>query len=463
MRTFTTYEIADIVGGNVIFGADTQVCGVCQDSRLAKEGDIFVAINGDAFDGHDFIGSALEKGCVAVMVDNREKGIEGADDFAKGSQTQPCVIYVRDSTKALQDLASYYIRTLDLKKAAVTGSTGKTTTRDMLYHVLGKKYKTGKNEGNFNSTVGVPLTIMTFDDDLQAAVLEMGMDRPGEISIMTHIVEPDIAVVTNVGISHMERLGSREAIFRAKMEITESIKEGGSLIIAKDDLFLNRENIKKTIGGDFDIITVGEDEDCDFRVSDIKMTGDGRVSFMLIHGSMKQHFELPVPGRHNALNASLAAAAGLKMGVPMEIAAEGLRNMTLTGKRLSVKKNATLTIIDDTYNASPDSMKAALDILESMEGERKIAVLGDMYELGDDEKELHRQVGQWAEKKADIVFTIGELGKFISPDNHFDTVKDFKKATNDFFKKGDVVLVKASRGMKLEQVTEYILNEIGER
>ena len=469
MRPFTTYEIANIVKGKVIAGEDVTVTGVCQDSRLATEGSLFVAIDGDAFDGHDFIGSAMEKGCVAVIADNDKKAATALSE-AKG---KVCLIIVESSEKALQDLASSYIRSLELKKVAVTGSTGKTTTRDMLYHVLKGKYKTGKNEGNFNSTVGVPLTIMTFDDDIEAAVIEMGMDKPGEISIMTNIVEPDIAVITNVGVSHMERLGSREAIFRAKMEITETLDDTNTLIVARDDMFLNKENIREKIGGNFNIITVGEDKDCDFVVSEINMSGDGRVSFNLTGPSRFESgegrdieslaFHLPIPGKHNAINGSLAVAAGIMMGVSMKEAAEGLEKMILTGKRLSVERNGGITVIDDTYNASPDSMKAALDILSNMDGKRKIAVLGDMYELGDEEEELHRQVGQIASEKADILFTLGELGKFISCENHFNTVEEFKEATKDFFKDGDVVLVKASRGMALERITEYILNEIGER
>lgn len=455
MRTFTTYEIANITNGKVISGGDVSVTGVCQDSRLAKPGDLFVAINGDAFDGHDFIGAAVSGGCVAVIADNIEKAAKEDSDI--------CIISVSNSEKALQDLASFYIRSLDLKKVAVTGSTGKTTTRDMLYYVLRQKYVTGKNEGNFNSTVGVPLTVMTFDEDTEAAVIEMGMDKPGEISIMADIVEPDIAVITNVGISHMERLGSREAIFRAKMEVAENFNAENALIIAKDDSFLNEKYIRETIGGDFKILTVGEDADCDFVVSSIDMSGDGKVSFELRGQGESERFALPVPGRHNAINASLAAAAGVMMGISMKDAAAGLENMILTGKRLSVIKSGGITVIDDTYNASPDSMRAALEILSTMDGARKIAVLGDMYELGENEKELHREVGQMAMKKADMIFTIGDLGKYICGENHFDTADDFNRAAKELLKEGDVVLVKASRGMALEKITEYILNEIGEK
>ena len=472
MRAFTTYEIADIVKGRVIFGNNTIVTGVCQDSRLAAGGNLFVAINGDAFDGHDFIGSAVEKGCVAVIADNEQKAAI-ALAAAKPDKDRVCTIIVENSERALQELAAFYIRSLKLKKVAVTGSTGKTTTRDMLYHVLKGKYKTGKNEGNFNSTVGVPLTIMTFDEDTEAAVIEMGMDKPGEISVMTSIVEPDIAVVTNIGVSHMERRGSREAIFKAKMEITETLGSAGTLIVAKDNRFLNKENIRKEIGGDFSIITVGEEDDCDFVVSDISVSGDGSVSFKLTgpisfgakSGEKRENykFHLPIPGRHNAINGALAAAAGSMMGISMNESAAGLEKMVLTGKRLSVDKRGGITIIDDTYNASPDSMMAALDILADMDGKRKIAVLGDMYELGNDEETFHRQVGQLAEEKADVLFTIGDLGKYISDKNHFDTIENFKEAAKGFFEDGDVILVKASRGMAFERVTEYILNEIGER
>lgn len=448
MKPLNTYEIAETVKGEIICGGCVSVTSVCQDSRRGEKGALFVAIKGDAFDGHDFIKMAACKGCVAVIADDEQKAKKAAL-----SASELCVIKVENSEKALQKLAKAYITGLDIKKAAVTGSTGKTTTRDMLYYVLNEKYNTAKNEGNFNSTVGVPLTVMTFDENTEAAVIEMGMDTAGEIAISADVVEPDIAVITNVGVSHLERLGSREAIFNAKMEITNAFNEDNTLIISEDEEFLNRDKIK----GKFKLITVGEGENCDFRISDIKIRNDGNVSFTLEHENESVKVDLPVLGKHNAFNAGLAIAAGKCFGVDMESAAAGLSKMELTGKRLSVKRGNSITVIDDTYNASPDSMKAALDILAEMEGERRIAVLGDMYELGENEKEFHENIGKLAAEKADKVYSVGNLAKYISEENHFDTVEELIADIDNIFKAGDVVLVKASRGMALERIVENIL------
>lgn len=446
MKPFKVGEIAEVIKGTVYQGdMDSTVYGVCQDSRLAESGFVFFAVKGDAFDGHDFLQTAIEKGCKCVVVENTEK-------LAHAQLNDIAVLVVRDTVKALQDLAKFYINSLNVKKIAVTGSTGKTTTRDMTYYVCREKFKTQKNKGNFNSTVGVPLTIMDFDEDIEVAVIEMGMDKAGEIDVMSEIVRPDMALITNIGISHLENFGSRKGIFDAKMEVTNYFDENSKLIVTEDDEFLN----KKAIEGNFKLIVTGENSQDDFFVTDIKETDDDGVSFKVICKDGEGHFDLPVPGRHNALNATLAIAAGKQLGVSFEDAAAGLAKMELTGKRLNIKNIGGLKIIDDTYNASPASMKAALDILESTKGKRKIAVLGDMFELGADEIHYHEEVGKYAKERADVLLTVGNLAAHMGADEHHKNIEQFIEKRKDFFEEGDVVLVKASRGMAFEKIVDNI-------
>lgn len=469
MKTISTKDIAKITGGQIVAGGAVDVVGVCQDSRLAKQGYLFVAIKGDAFDGHDFISTAIEGGCNAVIADDEAKLKEILQKDALQNANDISVIQVADSQKALQTLAKNYIDSLSLKKIAVTGSTGKTTTRDMIYYIMSERLDTVKNEGNFNTTVGVPLTIMTLEPNTQAAVIEMGMDRPGEIDIMANIVKPSVAAITNIGVSHLERLGSRQAIFEAKMEITNYFSEENTLVICEDDEFLNKENIRKNTDKRFNIITVGEADSCDYTVKNIEADDEGNISFDLIYPSSTcgrrqiENIKLPVAGRHNALNAALAIATASQFGVSIDEAKRGLLKLQITGKRLNIQEKNGIKIIDDTYNASPDSMRAALKTLAGIKGKRHIAILGDMFELGENEKEFHAQIGDFARENADIVYSVGELAQSISSENNFRTTDEIVSAIAGgklSFKKGDVVLIKASRGMKLERVVLAILQSI---
>ncbi len=448
-------KISEIISatGAKIYGdmTDAVVKSVCQDSRLAVSESMFFAIKGDAFDGHNFVASAIEKGCNAIVVQNTDclKGVDLKDVN---------VLLVDDTVKALQDLSKAYLNNLNVKKVAVTGSTGKTSTRDMIYYVCSEKYKTQKNQGNFNTVVGVPLTILEFDKDIEVAVIEMGMDHKGEIDTMVDIVRPDIGVITNIGISHMENFESRDGIFDAKMEITNYFDENSTLIVTESENYLNRENINlENIG--YNLVFTGEDKDDEFFTYDIEPQGDMGVKFKVKHDDEIGEFFVPVPGRHNALNGTLAVAVGKKLGVSFEEAARGLAKIELTGKRLSVKEKNGIKIIDDTYNASPDSMKAALDILSITKGERHIAVLGDMLELGKDEVKYHQEIGEIAREKADMVITVGSLAKHISDENNFKDIGEFIENMDNILKSGDVVLFKGSRGMALDKAVEKLLDE----
>lgn len=465
MREFTIAEVVSAVKGRLICGSgDGSVLKVCTDSRLAKPGDLFFPLIGEKNNGHDYLAQVFERGCRSVIVSEPEKIPKR---FFLSDGMQPDVILVENTTKALQDLAAYYLSTLPIKhKVAVTGSVGKTSTRDMMYYIASMKYKTGRNIKNFNNWFGLPLSILEFAPDTEAAVLEMGMDNFGQIETLARIAEPDIALITNIGISHIENLGSREGILKAKMEVTSCFDESCTLIVNSDCDMLCRENAT----GPYNLITVGTDEQNEYIVRDICDFGDKGIKYTLIHNDKSYIVNLNVPGAHNALNATLAIAAGEKMGISIETSVKGLSEAQLTEKRLNIKEKDGIKIIDDTYNACPASVMSAITTLANTEGKRKIAIIGDMYELGSETEAAHAEVGRFAGRTGlDYVIAVGEFAKGYAegagsflPDERVLYCKDKQELLpklDTLLAAGDVVLVKASRGMEMEEIVKEILKE----
>ncbi len=465
MRDFTIAEVREAVGGTLLAGSEDGVIRkICTDSRKAEIGDLFFPLIGENNDGHDFLAQVFEKGCRSIIVSDERK-VPKREFLADG--IQPDVILVEDTTKALQDLAQYYLGTLPIKKKiAVTGSVGKTSTRDMMYYIASMKYKTGRNLKNFNNGFGLPLSILEFAPDTEAAVLEMGMDHFGQIEILANLVKPDIALITNIGISHIENLGSREGILKAKMEVTSCFDENSTLVVNSDCDLLCEENVR----GNYTLITVGSEEGNCYRVSDVCDFGDKGIKYTLHREDKAYTISLPVPGAHNAVNASLAIAAGEQMGIDIETAIQGLESAQLTEKRLNIKEKNGIKVIDDTYNACPASVMSAVNTLMQTEGKRKIAIIGDMYELGQETENAHREVGEFAgRKKPDLLVCIGEFAKGYAEGAaehmkaehilYFAEKKDFFEQTERLLAPGDVVLVKASRGMQMEKIVNKILEE----
>ncbi len=465
MIKYTIDDTARIMGGTVIYGDGSETAGrAFADSRQASADGLFFALKGDNRDGHEFLREVMDAGCRQFVISD-----EDAFKNALGSRDGITAVKTDDTTEAMIAFAKTYLASLDAKRIGVTGSTGKTSTKDMMYAVSSGKYKTGRNLGNLNTLQGLCMTILGFDPDTEVAILEMGMDHAGEIHELADFIRPDIALMTNVGISHLERLGSRDNIFHAKMEIVDYFENGASLIVSKGKDYLQRENVThgywkgaETPAGTYDVVMTGTDDDNDYVISDIKENGFKGISFDITHDGQLQHFELPVMGVHNALNAALAVAAGEKIGVSMAESAESLRKLELTGGRLTVRKGRGYEVIDDTYNASPDSMGAALKILSEQEGARRVAILGEMYELGDDEKALHRSMGELAKELGiDKVLAIGPLAKNIEEGagdiaEYFETKEEFIDEMDTYIKEGDIVLVKASRGLALEKVVKAL-------
>lgn len=456
MKQLTMKQIEEGTGGRLIRGSeDTRVRGICTDSRKASEGDLFVALIGESHDAHGFLPQVMETGCSCILISNEDACPEG----------QVNAVLVEDTTRALQNLAAWYIKGLNMKKIAVTGSTGKTSTRDLTWYVCSEKYKAQKNTGNYNNHLGVPLTILSFDEDTEVGILEMGMDKPGEIDLLAHIVKPDIGLITNIGLAHIENLGSQEGIFQAKMELTNYFDASSVLIAARDEEFLNEDRIR----GDYRLVTAGTDGRSDYIISGIDDFGAEGIQFTLEHSGETQRFRLPIPGRHNAFNGALAVAAGAQLGITMEEAARGLARAQLTDKRLTVRGKNGVKIIDDTYNASPDSMKAAIDVLMKTRGLRSVAVLGDMFELGETSKRQHELVGRYAAQQGvELLVAVGNDAQLMARGAeaagmqqvlYFNEKQEFIKKMGSIVQKGDVILVKGSRGMEMEKIVKKIMEQ----
>jgi len=448
-------EIAKITDGELFYSSSELIKNISLDSREIEAGTLFVAIKGERFDGHDFIGKAFEDGAAAIVCERIPYKVKGN------------VILVDDSLHAFGSLAKNHKRVIAPLTVGITGSVGKTTTKQFIYSVLKEKYTTHKTDGNFNNEIGMPITILRMPCDTEALVLEMGMSFKGEISRLTRIAEPDIAVMTNVGSSHIENLGSREGIRDAKMEIAEGLREGGKLVLNGDEPLL--------AGVDGAIYVSMENEDSDYRAVNVKeMDGYYTFDIACAEGIVKD-FRINVLGIHNVYNAVLSYAVGKIAGMEDEDIRRGLLNFENAAMRQNIYENDGYTVIEDCYNASPESMKASLKVLCSKAKEnRKVAVLGDMLELGAYSETLHRAVGAAVvELGIDKLFTFGKLAEFIAKgaieagmkpcDIVSITDADCPEAMADAIKQevrdNDTLLFKASRGIKLERITEILNNK----
>lgn len=420
---------------------------VCTDTRSIKPGCLFIAIKGENFDGHDFAAKALEQGAVAVVVEK---------NCGLGKQQ----LIVKSTRQALLDLAGYYRRKFHIPVVGVTGSVGKTTTKDMTHVVLSSRFKTLKNEGNLNNEIGVPLTLFNLDSTYEAAVIEMGMSHFGEISRITAAVKPSIAIITNIGVSHIENLGSRENIMRAKLEITESMRPSAPLILNGDDDLLS-----KYTDMTHPIVYFGIDGECNTKAVDIDL-GSDETSFTARFSDGVQRVTLPLSGKHSIYDALAAISAGIVLGIDATDAAKALVDYKPSGMRQRVVRKSGITFVEDCYNASPDSQRAALEVLRGLDAKRRIAVLGDMKELGEMGEQAHREVGvAAANSNVDVLLCYGEMSRFIAEEGRALGIKevhtfDEKEALAGYLKEtlteGDAVLFKASRAMKLEEIIHSV-------
>ncbi|QOS80239.1 UDP-N-acetylmuramoyl-tripeptide--D-alanyl-D-alanine ligase [Paenibacillus sp. JNUCC31] len=457
----TLAQIAEMCGGtltDVAAYGDVSVEGVFTDSRKPTQGSLFIPLVGERFDGHEFVQTCVEKGAAGTLWQRDH-----------GTEPRGAVIVVEDTLVALQVLASSYLRESDASVVGITGSNGKTTTKDIVDAILSTTFKVHKTQGNFNNHIGLPLTVLSMEPDTEIVILEMGMSGRGEIEELSVIAQPDVAIITNIGESHLLQLGSRLEIARAKAEIAAGMKPGGLLIYNGDEPLIEQvlaEPATKQPEG-LQRYTFGLHTDNDDYPTGLMNVQNG-VAF-----TTKQLGEaaltLPLLGTHNVVNCLAALAVARHYGVESEQIAAGLSGLKLTGMRIEVLQGVSgLTLLNDAYNASPTSMKAAVDVLESLKGYRnKVAVLGDMLELGPQEQELHRGIGEYiTPAKMNMMLAYGSLSSSIAEGarqhmpadavHAFESKEELTRFLLEKLHPRDVVLFKASRGMKLEDVVEAL-------
>ncbi|HEX9061237.1 MAG TPA: UDP-N-acetylmuramoyl-tripeptide--D-alanyl-D-alanine ligase [Clostridia bacterium] len=458
MRKLTCSDVLKATGGTLVCGDEgTEIMGVSTDSRNIRSGDLFIPIKGEKFDGHDYIEKSLEV-CDASLT-----------HIDTGEISGKVIIKVDDTLKALGALAAYYKNMHKIPFVAVTGSVGKTSTKDMIASVSSMRYNTLKTSGNFNNEIGLPLTLLRLEDSHEAGIIEMGMSGFGEISRLSKIVNPDVAVITNIGMSHIEKLGSRQNILKAKLEIIEGMNSDGTLILNGDDhLLYGLKDLLK-----IRTVYYGMEEGHDFQAFNVESHGEKGTYFEIALGRKDFKVHVPVPGIHNVYNALAAIAVGTMLNVPDDLIVKGISQFTPGKMRLDIISKNGIKVINDAYNASPQSMEAAMQVLHDMgTGARTIAVLGDMLEMGDFAQKAHEEVGKFAVgQEINYLVTFGGESAFIASgaaksgmtrENiySFTDIGEIKSFLKSFIKEGDIVLVKGSRGMKMERIVEHLTEGI---
>ena len=452
---FTTDDILKATGGKALTNCPKGFKGISTDSRTVGKGELFIPLVGARFDGHEFIGDAFKRGASGAIVEH------GRDVAAPDGK---CIIEAKDTLRALQDIA-HYIRAArkDLLVVGVTGTNGKTTTKEMLASVLSVRGEVLKNEGNLNNEIGLPLTLLRLEARHWAAVLEMGMSAEGEIRRLARIAEPSVGLITNVGPAHLLSLGSLEAIARAKGELVDELPADGLPVLNMDDPHLQALIEKDKARA----VTFGVSEDAGVGASEIEETGEG-VSFRLRLPGGSAIVSLPVIGAHNVSNALGAAAAAWAVGMSLDEITEGLRRFSPVKMRMETVKVGGATVINDAYNANPASMAAALTALASMRDCRRMAVLGDMLELGEAAARSHKDAGRLAGSEGLSLLVVmgghaqdtadGAAEAGMDEDNIFivQTPDEAAAVVAERLRKGDCLLVKGSRGMKMERVVDAI-------
>ena len=430
----TFKEMLNAIDGEVIVQKEEiNFNKLCIDTRKIEKNNVFLAIKGANFNGNDFAVKALENGASVVIIDEVKFEL-------KEVQNKGTIIKVKDTREALLNLAKFYREKLGLKVVGVTGSTGKTSTKDLIAALLSDKYKVFKTKGNFNNDIGLPLMILELTSEFDVAVLEMGMSSLGEIELLASVARPDVGVITNIGLSHIENLKTQENILKAKMEIATFFNSENTLIVNGEDKLL--QNISSNV---FKVKKIGYNHEYDVYASNIILREE-ETEFLAHAFGEEAVFNLPMAGKHNVLNTMLAIEVAECLNVSFK----------------QVIKKEGLTIINDCYNASPDSMRSSLDVLSAYKNCRKIAILGDMYELGDESERAHFEVGRYAKDKVDILIVIGRYIKNFKDgfDNDniimYNTKEECIKELKNIVKLDDVVLIKASRGVKLEDVVKKL-------
>ncbi|MBQ8572264.1 MAG: UDP-N-acetylmuramoyl-tripeptide--D-alanyl-D-alanine ligase [Ruminococcus sp.] len=449
MKSFTIKEIADASGGK-FFGEDEvlslEAGFITTDSRKAGKGSVFAAIVGERVDGHSFIPQCIELGTICSIAERTP-----ADNSPH--------ILVENTPEALRKIAKAYRKKFDIPFVGISGSVGKTSTKEIIASVLSEHFHTHKTQGNFNNALGVPITLFALEETHTAAVIEMGISDFGEMGILAEMAEPDIAVITNIGKCHLENLKDLGGVLKAKTEMFNYLKKGGTIVLNGDD-----ENLRKAeIPEDAKVVYYGLSENNEVFATDIKSDNESFTDFTVHTKDSKFNARIHSLGNHMVQNALAAVAVAKTLGLSDGEIIEGLKNYRTIGGRANIIKTEKLTIIDDCYNANPESMKASLKTLSGFDG-RRVALLGDMKELGENEKELHFEIGELAaELKLDLIITVGDLAleMYKAARPHIDaewyqSIEEAKLYMYEMLTIGDTVLVKASHSMKFDELVELI-------
>ena len=452
MNPLTLFQIAQLAGASLSSGDGTAVINkVSSDSRMIKPGELFVALRGENFEGHDFVEASAKAGATGALVELNWTG-NVPNNFA--------LLRATDTLQAYQTLAANYRRSLALKVLAITGSNGKTSTKDFAASVLARRFRVTKTEGNFNNHVGLPRTILEATSDDEVAVWEIGMNHPGEIAALSKIATPDAAIITNIGVAHIEFMGSREAIATEKGALAEAVGPQGTVVLNADDPFSERIAARTRAKVVFAGTTGGAVQAIEIR------QGTEGSEFTIVEGAHRCRAQLPVAGSHMVQNALLAVASGRVFGLSIEDCAAGLAAAPLTKARLQIKEIGGVHFLDDSYNANPDSMKAALRTLVELDTEgKRIAVLGEMRELGAESERSHREIGETAATLGvEQLITIGDVAELIAEGaragglNKVSSARSTAEAARllgEIAEPGDLVLIKGSRAARTEEVIEH--------
>ena len=451
MLELNLQEIVKATKGALLKEADVkEIKAVSTDTRKIEEGTMFIALKGENFNGNNYVLEAFNKGAKIAIVDEVKCDLnELKEDVA--------LIKVQNTGRALMDLAKFYREKLGLKVVGITGSAGKTSTKDLVAAVLSDKYKVFKTKGNFNNEIGLPLMILELDSTYDVAILEMGMRGLGQIKELAEIASPDLGIITNIGISHIEILKTRENILKAKMEIATFFDKNNTLVVCGNDDFLG-----VLPEAEYKIVKTGVGENFKIGAKNIALE-ELSSKFTVYDGEKEEEFSLDMPGEHNISNLMLGIAIAKELGVSFEEMKRGLKNIEATSMRLELIKKDGFSILNDCYNSSPVAVKSAIDVMKNIEGKRRIAVLGTMRELGHKSEEAHEEIGKYAKENGiEKVLCFGDFSENIKEgygegctvyENKEELIKDLLNIICD----GDIILVKASRSLKFEEITKALL------
>ena len=445
MRNMTLAQAAAACGGKLCgrYDENSPLGRIVIDSRAVEPGDLFAAYKGERVDGHDYIAAALDKGAACCVAQRIPEG-----------ETRP-ILLVEDVQKALEQIAEAYRTTLSLPIVGITGSVGKTSAKEMIASVLEQRFRVLKTDKNLNNQIGVPMTVSRIEPEHQAAVVEMGISGFGEMRLLSRIVRPTVAVFTVIGHAHLEFLHDRQGVFRAKTEMLEYMDEDGVVLVNGDDDLLRQLSCKQRL------YRFGLGEGNEIRAVDVCPDESGRTSCRICHDGRSFPVRIPAYGQHMVYAALEGAAVGLVLGLTEEEIAAGIAGYETVGRRSAVTDTGKITLVDDSYNANPDSVKCGVDSLMQLPG-RHVCILGDMLELGEEEEAMHRDVGAYAASRGvDLVLCSGRLGAAIAEGagergRWFASVDELNRALPELIREGDRVLVKASRGMRFERIAEAL-------